>query len=207
MRHEQVDRGALMAIQNNFVSVEPSVLIDPVLRLRVDRGRWTPESSARGGSAYFHLSYDPEIRPDRLTMPIPAKQKKMMEMLGATPPESTAFQSNSSRRIAELFVDIAEGFDEVRLEFLTGDSSIGSDAELIRRERIPDVSDRPLETFYYFLSSLVAVPVIERDYALPWKKKRVSMYVERPVAKELLLAETRDTFEPLVKVASRQLEQ
>lgn len=200
---------SMMPIQNNLVPVLPTVLLDPALKLRLSRGRWTPESVARGGSAFIKLSYDPQLRPDQLTMPIPSDEIKLLKMLGgAINRDWTAFESPESQTIAEIFVDIHDDGDEVRLVFAPPTPSIEADAKIICNSGVPDVCDRPYDTLAYMFDSIIWMDVWAAEYALPWKKSEISFYVSSNIARELSIRTGRrfdEAEEPLVRFASREV--
>lgn len=195
-----------MAVENNFVSVLPTVLVDPALKLRLEQGRWNPESSARGGSIDMHLSLDPEIRADRLTMPIPEVRRKLLEMLGPVARDWTVFESNASRRIAEILVDIHDRDDELRLEFRNDASSLDGIALLLALQTAGHLSADPNEVLLYMFRSVILMEDWDERYAIPWGKRSISFCTSPDVA-EKLAAETGATFERtgdgLAMIASR----
>ena len=183
-----------MTIENNFVSVLPTVIVDPVLKLRLEQGRWNPESSARGGSIDVHLSLDNEIRADRLTMPIPEVRRKLLEILGPVASDWTVFESNASRRIAEILVDIHNRDDELRLELKNHASSLDGMALLLSRQTAGHLSADPYEVLLYMFRSVILIEDWDESYAIPWGKRAISFCTSPDVA-EKLAAETGATFE------------
>src|SRR5688572_11726759 len=177
-----------MAIQSNFVSVLPTVLIDPVLKLRLEQGRWTPESSARGGSIDIDLAYDPQIHRDQLTMPIPEKRRKLLEMLGPIGRDWTVFESNQSKRIAQIFLDIHSGDVDVRLQLPRSTRStptIQGEAKLLAREVGDELGNNPYEVLLYMFQSTILMGDWAETYAMPWGKSSISFYTNAEVAEEL----------------------
>ena len=200
--------GREMAIEDNFVPVLPTVLIDPVLKLRLEQGRWNPESSARGGAQDIHLSYDPEIRAGRLTMPIPPKRRELLEMLGPLKRDWTVFESENSKRIANIIVDIQDRPGEVRLEFKSTRADIHTMSELISRQEIKDISNRPYEILLYMFQSVIVMPDWAEKFCTPWRKSSISFCASSDIADELS-TRTGARFEPcgtgLAKIADRQV--
>jgi hypothetical protein len=184
----------MMAIDDNFVSVLPTVLVDPVLKLRLEQGRWNPESSGEGGSVDLALSYDPELRPDRLIMPIPEKRRKLLEILGPVQKDWTVFESEASRQIAKIIVAIHDKGDEVRLEFISSVHSLEVTAELLAREGGHQLAADPYQLLLYMFRSAIFMEDWDESYAVPWGARSISFCTSPEVA-EKLAAETGAEFE------------
>lgn len=201
-----------MFFENNFVPVgvgNGATMLDPVLKLRLSLGRWNPESAARGGTTDIILYYDPEIRPDRLTMPVSAKHKILLDMLGANI-QVEVFRSPQSKQIVKIIADINEGDDEVALVHGGGsDPTFRYKARLIEMAVHNELGEKPWQTLLYMLKSIPLIPHWQTEYALPWGVKRVSFYVKRPLALELARYtdfQLPDSDDELVRISSMDFE-
>lgn len=178
-----------MEFENNFF-VAPlnngTTMLDPVLKLRLRTGRWSPESAGKGGDIDVDLLHDPEIEAGRLTMPASEKLKEISEMLGNTPPTEEVFQSNQSRNIAKIVVIIDQRGDDIALICDGGQRpTFINKVGLIRTAKRGMVSKQPWQTLLYFLRSILMLPYWEFEFAKTWDSKRISIYVSRPLALEL----------------------
>lgn len=179
-----------MIFANNFVPVpvgSGGTLIDAVLKLRLSQGRWTPESAAQGGTIDIDLNHDPAIKPERLTMPPSQQDLKYQAMLKGPPLTEVIFRSPESQQIAKLIIDIEKWDEEVALIYEGGrDPSIAVDARLIQKAQCGIVSEYPWATLRYMIESIPLMPVWQSNYAASWGARRISIYVPRAVALELV---------------------
>jgi hypothetical protein len=186
------------------------MLLDPDLKVRISTGRWEPEGG-RGGSIYVEMHYDPELRPDRLTMPTPATLVESMEMFGNPAPSEVAFKSPVSRKVAELIFDVESIDDEIAL-LHPGPAmrpSFGSLATLIARADAGPLSEHPYAALLYMVEAVPMLPIWERDYGKDWGAKWVSVYIHKTLAAELAReAELPNLTErdDLVRIARREIE-
>lgn len=179
-----------MVFEDNFV--KPAVgrghsLIDPVLKLRLSTGRWEPESRGRGGSISIHLYHDPEIEAGRLTMPMPEPRRRIFEMAGNKgDPGEVVFESDNSRQIATIILDIDEWDGEITLiDYGSSEPTYKTLIFLIRKAECDVVSAMPWETLVYMLRSIPKMSYWTSEYARKWNSRRISLYVNRPCALEL----------------------
>ena len=136
---------------DNFVRVSRGVLIDPVLRVTMQAGRFDLGTSEQ----VVQLLYDPEIRPDRLTQPLTSDQQRMRRMLGAQGDATTAFESPRARHLFDFIFLLSRdrGVSELRL---------GTDADhlptiyhLLGKLGPPDVAADPQGFLRYVLSAVL----------------------------------------------------
>jgi hypothetical protein len=185
------------------------MLLDPDLKVRISTGRWEPEGG-RGGSIYVEMHYDPELRPDRLTMPTPATLVESMEMFGNPAPSEVVFKSPVSRKVAELIFDVESIDDEIAL-LHPGPAmrpSFGSLATLIARADAGPLSEHPYAALLYMVEAVPMLPIWERDYGKDWGAKWVSVYIHKTLAAELAReAELSNLTErgDLVRIARRKI--
>jgi hypothetical protein len=195
-----------MTLENNFVCVTPSTLADPIAKLTITPGRWSPESGARGGSAELQLSYDPELSSDQLTDLRSAEERKTFEMFGGVAPERRLYRSERARTLTSFFIDIHDGNGEVRLQYIARPSSLALHAGTIGDAGMGTLGERPYEVLLYALQSIVLIENWETEYAAQWGKAAVSLAIPREAAEELA-AHTGAAFEEaeggLVRIAVR----
>ena len=92
----------MMALKKNFVSISPTIIADPCTKLIITQGRWTPESSARGGAVAIELSYDPELSCDRLTQHMSFVDRALFEWFGGAAPARTLYRSAQARTLTSF---------------------------------------------------------------------------------------------------------
>lgn len=194
-----------MALEQNFVSVSPTIIADPCTKLIITQGRWTPESSARGGAVAIELSYDPELSGDQLTQPASIEDRALFERFGGAAPARTLYRSAQARTLTSFHVDIRDGDDAVGLVF-TQTASLADKAELVRGANPIIFGERPYEVLLHALRSIVLMGMWETEYAAQWRKGAVTLSVLPHVAQELT-ANTGVTFAAavngLVQIANR----
>lgn len=210
--------GRIMQFEDNFVPVPVgtwATIMDPVLKLRLKTGRWNPESAARGGTIEIKLNHDPEILPGRLTMPPSENRQKRRLALGNPALTEVAFESDKSVEICTMGVDIHDRNQEIALTMGEGDRAVWQDDPTFRyNARLIEMADRdvvsaqPWPTLLYMLKSIPLIPFFEHEYAAGWSSKRVSLYVSRPLARELAQFagfQMSEGDDELVRISSREI--
>lgn len=164
-----------MTITSEFLPVGPGVLIDSMLKIRMSMGRWDPESAASGGAIEIDLEYDPEIRTDRLTMPIPPEQLQALAILGPVTEREKAFRSASTLRLGSLNFEIESTVDELVLKAIDYPNSYQNLAHIIRRELNAETEAASSEILAHIVAAVPSFDAWDYNFARPWGKPVISL--------------------------------
>ena len=176
-----------MIFEDNFVRSpigKGGVMFDPVLKLRMQIGRWKPESAAGGGTINVKLFHDPEIEDGNYTMELEGEQRAFREKWGMG--TTTTFLSPNSRQLIDILIDIYREEDEtlLRCSFAPTDG-FRLDASLLRKAGVAPFSDHPWSTILHFLCSIPQLPVWLNEFGKKGSTKSTSLYIPRSIALEL----------------------
>jgi hypothetical protein len=175
-----------MIIENNFIVVADGALIDPVLKLRLSFGRWEPGyGGAITATQVLKLHYDPEIQADRMTMPLPEDRRKRLLLLGPIIKDWQVFESDQSRKILELILNIMRGDQEVKLLISAGEHGFKLKNSLLQQKVPEEIQRNSYNIIKYVLESSLIFPLWDKEEGNGGRRTSISLYIERPLADEL----------------------
>jgi hypothetical protein len=138
---------------DNWVALSPSRIVDPTLKVHmfVVGG---PETLTNEGS--IRCDYDPEIKPDKLFMPVPDEWRVNHTWTTYGPNEMTIFRSQSYETILTGINMWWEVIDEcLRVKVTQTDYSFSQVAHLLEMKGYPVISKRPREFILHLIKSVV----------------------------------------------------
>lgn len=194
-----------MAFEINFIPVLYA-MVEPDLKLVV-----TCASSRESMvTDYIHVEFDPEIGLDRLTMERTEAEKERWVRLNPTPPPLKLFSSKKTEWVTNIHFHLIREEDRIRLLIKNSDHGFRYDARLIEMKNEHDWAGHGYELVHAVLRAAIEVPALDNEaklYGQP-PKKRIALYIERPLAEELA-ARSSFSFDPSeqgdVLVAEREV--
>lgn len=203
----------MLIIQDNFVQPVPEWLIDPVLKLRMIAR--APRESYSFDEANLIITYDPEIRPDRLTQP-PSTETRARRLaipsLTHLADKIEIFESDKTERVTNITLKWEKPTDVLRLKVPYERKNLELWARGIIRRNIPFISDHALEVLLYCIRSAVKFDHLRDDRITEQcpQVRRLEIAVMTEVARDLygLPPSDLNEVEPgWVCIASREIDQ
>lgn len=198
-----------MVFADNFVEPIAGWLIDPVLKIRLATGAHK-EAIAFEETDVF-VSYDPEIRPEKLTMAPPQRIRKMRlesKSRAHSADDPLIFSSNSSRRVTKFYLSWDQPEEVLRLKDANDFEFLMMRKEALRNEGLPLISDHPEAFLFYMTQSITKFSEMRsKNLSETYPHvKRIEVCITRESARDFyrLSPEQMDEVEPdWIRVGSR----
>jgi len=152
-----------MDFQDNWVLVKGGVIVDPVLKLRIDQAV-IPETERN--EVDLRSFYDPEIDADHLLVPISEEERRKITWSDMPPGTLVIFESDKCDRIFYgLGLRWNEVGDTLRVKAVMSDHGFSLKLKLIKFTDYPVISEHPKDVILHVLKGFVKVNEL-RGYSI-----------------------------------------
>jgi hypothetical protein len=141
-----------MQFQDNFVVLVVYRMVDPVLKVAVQRGRFNMDDSAQ----WYEVEYDPELRPDRLWQKMPEEEIQRRITFGwpRRKDDLIPFVSKSIARVIDFSIHSEQIGDHLILRLRCDEQDFLLMRRLITQKIPSPLSSQPDELIDYIVRSM-----------------------------------------------------
>ena len=173
-----------MRFEDNFVVLTESRMVDLVLKVTVQAGRFELDDCTRG----FEIEFDPDLRPDRLWQKMPEEdiQRLIKFDMPRRKDDLIPFRSKTIVGLASFGIREKPIDDDLILKLQWSDKSFLLYRRLITERTPKPLSDHPVELIEYVIRSMPKWYGVKATTPCGWKDmKRLTFLIDKSFARHL----------------------